>query len=80
MKGQTPFTIEATARDYMLGVLNRIKQDRKIKLPEDSEAAAAEFLTLLGKYGLVEFLPDDAFIDLQSEDTFAKEDDPCSDK
>ncbi len=74
MKGQTPFTIETTARDYMLGVLCRIEPDRKLKLPEDPEAAAAEFLTLLGKHGLVEFLPDDAFIDLPQEDTFAKED------
>lgn len=53
MKGQTPFTIEASTRDYMLGVLSRIEPDRKIKLPEDPEAAAAEFLTLLGKHGLV---------------------------
>ena len=64
----------------MIGVLGRIKQDRKIKLPEDSEAAAAEFLTLLAKHGLVEFLPDDAFIDLPPKDTFAKEDDLCVDK
>lgn len=50
------------------------------QLPEDPEAAAAEFLTLLGKHGLVEFLPDDAFIDLPPEDTFDKEDDLCADK
>ena len=80
MKGQTPFTIEATARDYMLGALGRIEPDRKLKLPEDPEAAAAEFLTLLGKHGLVEFLPDDAFIDLPQEDTFDKENDLCADK
>jgi len=80
MKGQTPFTIEATARDYMLGVLGRIEPDRKLQLPEDPETAAAEFLTLLGKHGLVEFLPDDAFIDLPPEDTFDKEDDLCADK
>jgi hypothetical protein len=80
MKGQTPFTIEATARDYMLGVLRRIEPDRQLKLPEDPEAAAAEFLTLLGKHGLVEFLPDDAFIDLPQEDTFDKEDELCADK
>ena len=53
---------------------------RKLQLPEDPEAAAAEFLTLLGKHGLVEFLPDDAFIDLPPEDTIAKEDDLCADK
>ena len=80
MKGQTPFTIETTARDYMLGVLCRLEPDRQLKLPEDPEAAAAEFLTLLGKHGLVEFLPDDAFIDLPQEDTFDKEDDLCADK
>ena len=80
MKGQTPFTIEATARDYMLGALGRIEPDRKLKLPEDPEAAAAEFLTQLGKHGLVEFLPDDAFIDLPQEDTFDKENDLCADK
>lgn len=74
MKGQTLFTIEATARDYMLGVLGRIEPDWKRQLPEDPETAAAEFLTLLGKHGLVEFLPDDAFIDLPPEDTFIKED------
>ena len=79
MKGQTPFTIEATARDYMLGVLGRIEPYRKLLLPEDPESAVAEFLTLLGKHGLVEFLPDDAFIDLQ-EETFDKEDDLCADK
>ena len=39
-----------------------------------------EFLTLLGKHGLVEFLPDDAFIDLPPEDTFDKEDDLCAGK
>lgn len=50
------------------------------QLPEDPETAAAEFLTLLGKHGLVEFLPDDAFIDLPPEDTFNKEDDLCADK
>ena len=80
MKGQTPFTIETTARDYMLGVLGRIEPDRKRQLPEDPEAAAAEFLTLLGKHGLVEFLPDDAFIDLPPEDTFDKEDEQCAGK
>ncbi len=72
MKGQTPFTIKATARDYMFGVLGRIEPDRKIKLPEDPEAAAAEFLTLLRKHGLVEFLPDDAFIDLPQEDPLTR--------
>ena len=41
MKGQTPFTIEATTRDYMLGVLGRIEQDRELQLPEDPEAIAA---------------------------------------
>jgi hypothetical protein len=80
MKSQTPFTIEATTRDYMLGVLGRIEPDRKLQLPEDPEAAAAEFLTLLAKHGLVEFLPDDAFIDRLPEDTFAKEDGLCADK
>jgi len=80
MKGQTPFTIAASTRDYMHGVLGRIQPDRKLQLPEDPEAAAAEFLTLLGKHGLVEFLPDDAFIDLPPKDTFAKEDDLCADK
>ncbi len=40
MKGQTPFTIEATPRDYMPGVLGRIEPDRKLQLPEDPEAAA----------------------------------------
>ena len=37
MKGQTPFTIEATARDYMLGALGRIEPDRKLsclKIPK----------------------------------------------
>ncbi len=52
----------------------------KGQTPFAIEAAAAEFLTLLGKHGLVEFLPDDAFIDLPMEDTFAKEDDLCADK
>jgi hypothetical protein len=70
MKSQTPFTIDATAQDYMLGVLGRIEPDRKLQLPEDPEAAAAEFLTL----------PDDAFIDLPPENTFGKEDDQCADK
>ncbi len=80
MKGQTPFTITATTRDYMLGVLGKIETEQNFKLPEDPEAAAAEFLTTLAKYGLVEFLPDDAFIDLPPNETFEKEDDLCADK
>ena len=80
MKGQTPFTIATTTRDYMLGVLGKIETERNFKLPEDPEAAAAEFLTTLAKYGLVEFLPDDAFIDLSPNETFEKEDDLCADK
>ena len=80
MKGQTPFTITATTRDYMLGVLGKIETERNFKLPEDPEAAAAEFLTTLAKYGLVEFLPDDAFIDLPPNETFEKEDELCAGK
>ena len=80
MKGQTPFTIATTTRDYMLGVLGKIETERNIKLPEDPESAAAEFLTTLAKYGLVEFLPDDAFIDILPNETYEKEDDLCADK
>jgi hypothetical protein len=38
MKGQTPFTIEATARDYMLGVVGLIEPDRRLQLTEDPGA------------------------------------------
>jgi len=31
------------------------------QFPEDPEATASEFLTLLGKHGLMEFLPEDTF-------------------
>jgi hypothetical protein len=80
MKGQTPFTIAATTRDYMLGVLGKIETEQNFKLPEEPEAAAAEFLTTLAKYGLVEFLPDDVFIDLPPNETLEKEDELCADK
>lgn len=80
MKGQTPFTIATTTRDYMLGVLGKIETERNFKLSEDPEAAAAEFLTTLAKYGLVEFLPDDAFIDILPNETYEKEDDLCAGK
>jgi len=55
-------------------VINRIvlrKVVAALQFPEDPETTASEFLTLLGKHGLMEFLP---------EDTFAKQDDLCADK
>jgi len=32
-----------------------------LQFPEDPETTASEFLTLLGKHGLMEFLPEDTF-------------------
>jgi len=52
--------------DYMLGILSRIETEQNLNLPDESEAAAAEFLTILAKYGLMKFLPDDVFIDISS--------------
>ncbi len=79
MKGQTPFTITTTPGLHAR-CARKIETERNFKLSEDPEAAAAEFLTTLAKYGLVEFLPDDAFIDLPPNETFEEEDDLCAGK
>jgi hypothetical protein len=59
MRGQTPFTASRAPRDYMTEVLSGIEGGPTQPLPEDTAAAAAEFLTRLARHGLIEFLPDD---------------------
>jgi hypothetical protein len=56
MKMQTPFTYEMEHREYMEKVLRNINQDEP-PLPEDDSEAAKEFLSRLGSYGFISFLP-----------------------
>ena len=58
MRGQTPFTANRAPRQYMTEVLAGIGGQPSQPLPEDTAAAAAEFLTRLARHGLIEFLPE----------------------
>ncbi|MFI4912342.1 MAG: hypothetical protein ACIAQZ_11810 [Sedimentisphaeraceae bacterium JB056] len=56
MASQTPFTADGTTEDYMAGVLAQIGEEVKPCTPE-------EFLSILARRRLIEFLPDDAYIE-----------------
>jgi hypothetical protein len=70
MASQTPFTADGTTEDYIAGVLVQIGEKRQQCSPE-------EFLSILARRRLIEFLPDDAFIESEPEERRINE---CADK
>ena len=56
MQCQTPFTMDSTIDEYMKGILAQIGET-----PEDIEPE--QFLSILAQKRLVEFLPDDAYVE-----------------
>jgi hypothetical protein len=56
MASQTPFTAEGSTEDYIAGVLAQIGEKPRNCPPE-------EFLAILARRRLIEFLPDDAYIE-----------------
>ncbi len=70
MQNQTPFTMACSLEEYMKGILEQIGQSQEHIQPE-------EFLSILAQRRLVEFLPDDAFIEATLEDGRVCE---CADK
>ncbi len=70
MQNQTPFTMACSMEKYMQGILAQIGEARENIEPE-------EFLSILAQRRLLEFLPDDAFIETTVEEGRVCE---CADK
>jgi hypothetical protein len=70
MASQTPFTADGTTEDYIAGVLAQIGEKRRQCTPE-------EFLSILARRRLIEFLPDDAYVESEPGERRVSE---CADK
>ena len=70
MASQTPFTADGTTEEYMAGVLAQIGEKPRACSPE-------EFLSILARRRLIEFLPDDAYVESEPGERRGSE---CADK
>lgn len=78
MHQQTPFTSEMPIREYMEWVLARVAGPGRNALPDDPQAAAVEFLTVLGKLGRIAFMPEEGAPGVPAGQT--EEANPCAAK
>jgi hypothetical protein len=70
MANQTPFTAEGSTEDYIAGVLAQIGEKLRQFSPE-------EFLSILARRRLIEFLPEGAYVESEPPERRISE---CADK